>query len=129
MIEFGLHLFREKPIHGYGIGNYASMYHIATYSHNNYIELMVSGGAIALVMYYLMLLIPSAGLLLSRKKGDSLNNLHLMLWIWVEVVFSVAMVQLYNKNSWLLMGVLIAESTHAIHRKNTLQENRYEGNA
>lgn len=131
MVEFGLRLFREKPIHGYGIGNYASMYHISTYSHNNYIELMVSGGVIALVLYYLMLLIPSVGLLLSRKKGDALDDLHLMLWVWVavEVVFSVAMVQVYNKNSWLLMGVLMAEAVHATYRKNTLQENRYEGNA
>ena len=125
MIEYGMQLFRMRPLHGFGIGNFASLYYIDTYSHNNYVELLVSGGVIALVMYYLMLLVPVLGLWLSKKRGQKIPHLHLMLWVWVvvEMTFSVAMVQVYNKNSWLLIGVLMAEAVHAAHGKNTLQEN------
>lgn len=123
MIVFGLEMFKERPIHGYGIANYAQLHYLKTYSHNNYIELMVSGGVIALVGYYLMLLIPAVQLLLSKKKGEKLEPLHLMLWVWlaVEMVFGVALVQLYRKDSWLLMGVLMGESVRALHKKPELQ--------
>lgn len=131
MIEIGIDLFKERPIHGYGIGNYAALCFRETYSHHNYVELLVSGGIIALILYYLMVLVPALTVVLTKRKGEKLDPMHLMILVWlaVELLFGFAMVQLYNKNSWLLMGVVIAEAAHAIHRKNTLQENRYEGNA
>lgn len=119
MVQYGLQLFRERPIHGFGIGNYETMYIRGVYAHNNYIELLTSGGIVALILYYLMFLYPAIGLLFCRKKGEKLQKLHLMLWVWlmVEMVFGLAMVQVYNKNSWLLAGVLMAEAVHASHRK------------
>ena len=128
MVEFGLELFKERPIHGYGMNNFSRLYYLNTYSHNNYIELLVSGGVVAFVLYYLMLLLPAFGLLLNRKKGEKLDPLHLMLWVWlmVEMAFGVAMVQVYNKNSWLLIGVLMTESVHAAARKPGLQEKNDE---
>ena len=59
-----------------------------------------------------------------------MQHLHLMLLVWlaVELIFGVAMVQLYNKNSWLLMGVLMAEAAHANRRSPAIQERRYEAN-
>jgi len=124
MIRYGLELFRERPIHGFGIGNFSALYFRNRYSHNNYIELLSGGGLVALVLYYLMFFWPSVGLLLNRKKGERLPDLHLMLWVWlsVEFVFGFAMVQMYNKNSWLFAGVLIAEAVQVGNRKPTLQE-------
>lgn len=131
MIELGIDLFKERPIHGYGIGNYAALCFRETYSHHNYVELLVSGGVVALVLYYLMMLVPALALILSKRPGEKMDHLHIVLLVWlaVEVVFGVAMVQLYNKNSWLLMGVLISEAAHATYRKRTLQENCYEDNS
>lgn len=124
MVEFGLELFKERPLHGYGLRNFAKLYYLNTYSHNNYVELLVSGGIVALVLYYLMLLLPAVGLLLHRNKDEKLNPLHLMIWVWlmVEMVFGVAMVQVYNKNSWLLIGVLMAEAARTTGRKSGSQE-------
>lgn len=57
-IEYGLILIARKFWFGYGLASYAPMYastHIgeyASYSHNNYIELMVSGGVIGLIIHY-----------------------------------------------------------------------------
>jgi len=119
MVELGIELFKERPIHGYGIGNYAALCFRDTYSHHNYVELLVSGGVPALVLYYLMQLVPIQSLLQSKKKGQKLQPLSLMLLVWVavELVFGVAMVQLYNKNSWLLMGVVMAGAAHAVGGK------------
>jgi O-antigen ligase len=124
MVELGIELFKERPIHGYGIGNYAALCFRDTYSHHNYVELLVSGGVVALVLYYLMLLVPGLSFLQSKKRGQKMDPMHLMLLVWlaVELVFGVAMVQLYNKNSWLLIGVLMAEAAHTVSRKPIAQE-------
>ena len=129
MMEYGWELFKEKPIQGYGLANFKRLYYYITYSHNNYIELLVSGGVVALVLYYLMHLVPIAGMLMGRRKGEKLPEMHLMLLVWlgVEWMFGIAMVQMYNKNSWLLIGVLMAESVQAVHSRNrALQENGNE---
>lgn len=57
LIEFGVEMFMEKPLYGYGLGNYISIcteqYGINLYSHNNYIELLVSCGILGTAIYYL----------------------------------------------------------------------------
>ena len=124
MIAYGLQEFKKRPIHGFGIGNYAFTYIRGGYSHNNYIELLYSGGVIALVLYYLMFLLPVLGLLLGKGKGEKLRPLHqmLLLWLAVELVFGAAMVQVYTKNSWLLAGVLMAEAARIGRKETTLRE-------
>lgn len=53
MIEIGIERFLEKPILGYGLTNFQLLsYYRGVYSHNNYIELAISGGAPALIIYY-----------------------------------------------------------------------------
>lgn len=128
MIRFGLEMFKERPIFGFGIDNFRARYVTGQYSHNNYIELMVSGGLVALVMYYLMFLVPAVSLLLSKRKGENLPEMHLMLLVWLanELIFGWGMVQMYNKNSWLLAGVLMAESVHALGRGTALREDHDE---
>lgn len=128
MIEFGLELFRQRPIHGFGLDNFRALYIGRTYSHNNYIELLASGGIIALVLYYLMFLLPTGGLLLSRKKKEKLPAMHVMLLVWlvVELFFGVALVQFHLKNSWILAGMLMAEGAKASARKRMRLEDKHE---
>jgi len=52
MIDIGIELFKARPFTGYGLDNYKFLGDYRVYSHNNYIELMVSGGVFALVAYY-----------------------------------------------------------------------------
>ena len=125
MIEYGLELFWKRPIFGFGLNNFRELYRLGLYSHNNYIELLSGGGLIALFLYYAMFFIPAAELLLSRKKGEKLSDLHLMFWVWqiTELIYAFGVVQMYNKNSWLLAGVLMAEAAQVASRKQILQEN------
>lgn len=55
-IEYGISWFRTNPVIGYGIDNYRELLFrnigVATYSHNNYIEILVNLGLIGFIVYY-----------------------------------------------------------------------------
>ncbi|MDF1617744.1 O-antigen ligase family protein [Petrocella sp. FN5] len=58
MITYGVDFWKNRPLLGYGIDNYRELYALApsgrdTYSHNNFIEVMVGTGLIGLMIYYL----------------------------------------------------------------------------
>ena len=56
MISMGLNWFTERPLLGYGLSNFRILYGQAmgweTYSHNNFVEILVSGGLLGFVIYY-----------------------------------------------------------------------------
>ena len=56
MIKLGWNAFLERPIFGYGMSNFSVLYEqvtgASTYSHNNFIEILVSGGLVGFVIYY-----------------------------------------------------------------------------
>lgn len=55
-MQLGWHYFLEKPILGYGLSNFSELLldtlGYATYSHNNYIEILVGLGIIGFSLYY-----------------------------------------------------------------------------
>lgn len=56
MITYGMRWFTERPILGYGLGNYSLLFSrtfgLDTYSHCNYVEILVSGGVAGFIIYY-----------------------------------------------------------------------------
>lgn len=72
MTEFGLHVFKAKPLLGYGIDNYKVLYGLnsgmQTYAHNNYIELMVDIGILGVTTYYLTQIIVLRELFYASKE-------------------------------------------------------------
>ena len=53
LIKYGIDLFKNRPIFGYGLDGYRIVTPLAGYyAHNNYIEIMVDLGLIGLVLYY-----------------------------------------------------------------------------
>ncbi|MGX5522827.1 O-antigen ligase family protein [Bacillus toyonensis] len=56
MIQYGIDYFKERPLLGHGIENFRYLYAQEvgkeTYSHNNYIELLVNNGIVGLLLYY-----------------------------------------------------------------------------
>jgi O-antigen ligase len=53
MIETGLDLWRERPLVGYGMDSFRYISDFRTYSHNNFVELLVGGGVLGLGIYIL----------------------------------------------------------------------------
>lgn len=92
-IEVGLEAFKKSPIFGYGIDNYRFINlretgHL-TYSHNNFIDILVGVGAVGFLIYY---------------------------YYYVELIFSFCGMYLKRQNS-LLLNILAAcfFTTFAVH--------------
>lgn len=73
MIDRGIELFKKKPILGYGIANYSVVSPFSTYSHNNYVELLVGVGIIGTIVYYSIYIYIIFNLLRFKKKDKSLS--------------------------------------------------------
>ena len=111
MINFGIELFKERPILGYGLNNYRNYYYTGQYSHNNFIELLVCLGIVGFVLVYVMYFSPIKVILKNWiQNSRQINNEHKMLLflLIVNLVFGYGMVQIYDKNVWILLAVAIA---------------------
>jgi O-antigen ligase len=88
MIKYGLELFKEKPILGYGIDNYRALFHIKfwepRYSHNNYIELMVGLGIVGTIVYYFTNIVVLRDLFKNVKE----NNGRYLSYPFITIIFS-----------------------------------------
>ena len=108
LIRYGFELFYENPLFGYGLNNYQLFHWSGLYSHNNYIEVLVSLGIIGFSVYYLMF-IKSAITLIRKRKCLKPIQFLLIFSILSSFVFGYGMVQFYSKGIWILMGVMLAE--------------------
>ena len=56
MMQFGMEAFARNPILGYGPNGFANLYGTLggelAYSHNNFVEMLVSTGLVGFVLYY-----------------------------------------------------------------------------
>ena len=111
MIDFGIDLFKERPIFGYGLNNYRNYYYTGQYSHNNFIELLVCLGIVGFLLFYAMYFTSIKSILMNWiHRSRILYNEHKMLLflLVVNLVFGYGMVQIYDKNVWILLAVSIA---------------------
>ena len=53
LMDIAMKFSRQRPLAGFGLGNFQYLDDTGTYSHNNFTELLVSGGAVMLALYYL----------------------------------------------------------------------------
>lgn len=130
MIEFGIDMFKEHPFLGYGLSNY-SQYYGGTYSHNNFIEVVVSLGSFGFVLYYSMYIVPMITIvhLWYKKRKIKNENIMLLLLLIVDLVFGYGMVQFYGKSSWILIGTALAtnDELKCVQRENRLLEENNAG--
>ena len=132
LIAAGIRLFKKRPFFGYGLDNFRVAAVTSVYSHNNFIEVLVSGGVVGFALYYAMYVVPICKIFFGKlRKFAWQNKEYLMLFILVamQLAFSYGMVQLYNKNTYILLGVALASANKLgyIHQRETLgnlQENR-----
>lgn len=108
LIRYGVELFTESPLLGYGLGNYHLFHWSGLYSHNNYIEVLVSLGIIGFILYYTIFIKSLIGLILNRRHLKPIQFL-LMFSIVSSLILGYGMVQFYGKSIWILMGVILAE--------------------
>lgn len=103
MITDGWKIFKERLLTGYGAANYSVVSRFGTYSHNNFIEVLVDFGLIGFILYYFIYWNAFRNLL--RMKFDAGKALFC---IFVTRFFmETAMVVYYDKTNWLLLAFFL----------------------
>lgn len=102
MMEVGWRVFLRAPLLGEGLC--ASSNYFGTYSHNNYIELLMNTGIIGLIVFYIPI-IRNGAALLTLKNRDLLGWLMSFLCCWL-LIGSLGMVIYYDKTSMVLFMLI-----------------------
>ena len=113
-LNIGWRQFLEKPLFGIGMNNSKILLSMEaghrTYLHNNYIELMASGGIVGLVSYYSMFIY----LLLKEKKYISLDSTAILIFTWILIRFVTdwGAVSYCNKSTYFYLLIFFIHLDH-----------------
>ena len=103
MTRLGLDFFINRPLYGYGIDNYRFLYG-NTYSHNNFIELLVGTGIFGFLLFYLTNIILVRHLLrLSKNRELELICFTLLAIIVSYILLSPSLVYYDSKHFNILL--------------------------
>ncbi|MBD7970573.1 O-antigen ligase family protein [Paenibacillus sp. Sa2BVA9] len=110
MISFGWELFLDKPAIGYGYDSFRFYWggiDRATYSHNNYIEMLVNGGLIAFISYYLMY---AYSLYKLGKLSYRFNEIAILFFviIIISLILDVAAITYYSKVTFIHFAIFFS---------------------
>lgn len=108
MMELGWEWFKRFPVGGIGIGNahiLVSRYiGVDTYMHNNYMELLCSGGIVGFVIYYAMYFYLFRNLL--RYKNADRKHFEICFVLMVlMLIMDYGVVSYYDKAQWFYLMV------------------------
>ena len=73
MISYAIKMFWQKPFIGWGIGAFAILSGYGYYCHNNFMEILVSGGLFLFIIYYGFLFVKFINFILKNKDKDVLS--------------------------------------------------------
>lgn len=94
MITEGLNAFYQKPLFGHGTGYSYKLFR--TYSHNNFVELLMNYGIVGFVLYY-SIYICLAVKLVSHLKTNDIIVVYFLVYICVQVFLGVGWVNYYER--------------------------------
>ena len=109
LIEYGMTWFSNSPLFGHGIDNYRNLLsrvsRLTTYSHNNFVELLVDVGLVGFISYY-YLHIRSFVIYIQRRRNT--NNLQVLAVsiLAVLLITDYGMVSYFNKFINLLLCLI-----------------------
>lgn len=110
MFEYGIKLIKKKFYFGYGYSAFRYMYGNWTgnykYSHNNYIELMVSGGLVLTIIFYLRYIIALLRLRKSLWTNEE-SKLYFSIILTI-IILDFSTVSFYSQIFIIFMGVVSA---------------------
>jgi O-antigen ligase len=101
LIGKGIELIIESPLVGYGFDQFRTFCD-GTYAHNNYIEVWVSGGIIAIVMFYAMYLI----VFIRAFKLPLPLRVRIITVLLSMIALDFGMVSFSDRRSMLILGLL-----------------------
>lgn len=106
MIDYGISWFKQNPLIGYGMNNYRTLLAWATgrstYSHNNYVELLVGVGAIGTIIYYYIYMYIIKQLFKPARKKETTASLFFSLMI-ILIIIEYGLVSYYDNLMQLII--------------------------
>lgn len=133
MINIGLDAFGERPLFGYGLENFRYIYgSIAggegTYSHNNFIEILVNNGLIGFLAYYSFYISIIFSALRKGIASISLNERNYYIFI-VSLLISMLIVDFtmvtYKWYPLYVIFILAMKPMNRIKSEGKLEKNEY----
>lgn len=108
--KLGFQMFFERPILGYGIGNYSSLLQAIAgrenYSHNNYTELLVGTGLIGAITYYMVYILSLVNLFKFIKSKNTFGFL-LFSMVFTTMIIGYSWVY-YQMKMFYVFNAIIA---------------------
>lgn len=103
MIKVGWMFFVNNPIIGYGLDCFRFLAY-GTYSHNNYIEMLINGGIIEFILFYSLYIYSIFKLSIKAYKFDEIAILLLIILI-IQLVMDFAQVSYYSKIIYIYFAI------------------------
>ncbi|QGH36259.1 hypothetical protein GI584_20415 [Gracilibacillus salitolerans] len=110
LTSFGLEMFKDQPLTGYGIDNYK--YLLSSYgggnfySHNNFIELLVGTGILGVLVFYLLHFVVLKDLFKTAKNNKYKTICYTFIAIIISyIVMSIGLVYYNSKHFSILLAV------------------------
>lgn len=119
MFRDGLRMFLGRPVSGWGIGWFALKSGYNNYSHNNYIELLVSGGLPFFVIYY------SVPIYCFIKALISKNSIHrdlILILLIGKAIIDFGTVNFYLNITLYLVAILAIHTSAFLNKTGELYE-------
>ncbi len=116
MIKFGWKQFKEHPFLGVGIGNskilFWEKYGVHTYLHNDYIEQLVNGGIIGVLLYYgnvFYLLVQHVKLMKIRRDPEIVMSFIILVLFLIMNVASVSYYDFLQTALYFILWITTVE--------------------
>ena len=115
MLVAGVNMLSHNPIFGLGARGYEMMsvseLGYFSYSHSNYLELLVNHGVIGFFSYYLIFILLIVKIY-RRSKNDSEFRQKWAYWAYAvlsyRLIFDVQSVTYYDKSTWIIVALIVS---------------------
>lgn len=120
-IAEGLQAFFEKPIFGHGTGYSYTLF--GTYSHNNFVELLMSYGVVGFCLYYIPYVFLIIKLFKLARKNDILAMFFLSYAI-LMLVLGVGWINYYERSAQIMIALAFAYLMIKKREESEINENK-----
>ncbi len=124
LIERAKNAFQERPLTGWGLDSFSNVFNYGGYyAHNNFLEILVSGGWIGFIIYYLKYVYVMASLWSCRKYTGKKNGTILVL---LSLAFGLIILEYwqvtYYTRKFMLVWIMLLIYPQSIKRAAKLRE-------
>lgn len=117
MLKDGFNLWLQRPFLGFGLDQFRLASGWGTYSHDNYLELLVNTGFVGLLIYIMVYVSAFLSLVRSLRFSGDPRIAADLLWaltvLGVLAAWDLGAVSYYEKLNWLMLSVVIVIAARA----------------